>query len=66
MKLTHAGTVKHSDGLIEITVVVHHQYTYVLQSEYAHHQFLEEMKHGNYGEAISILRKFNCAKEKGE
>lgn len=63
MKLTHAQTRKDPSGLIEITVVVHHTYTYLLQSEYAHHQFLEEVKHKNYGEAISILRKFNCKKE---
>lgn len=63
MKLTHMQTTKWPSGLIEVDVVVHHNYIYVLQSEYAYQQFFEEMKHKNYKGAINILNKFNC---KGE
>lgn len=65
MKLTHAGTIKHPNGLIEIDVVIHKSYTFLLESEYAHQKFLEEVKHQKYGAAINTLKKFNCKKEEG-
>ena len=63
MKLTHAGTIKYSNGLIEIDVVVHKSYTFLLESEYAHQKFLEEVKHQKYGAAINTLKKFNYKKK---
>lgn len=64
MKLTHLETVKYPSGLIEITVAIHKTYIYLLQSEYAHHKFLEELKHKKYGSAINTLKRFDCKKEK--
>lgn len=65
MKLTHAGTTKYPSGLIEIDVVVHKSYAFLLESEYAHQKFLEEVKHQKYGAAINTLKKFNCKKKGG-
>jgi hypothetical protein len=65
MKLTHAGTIKHPSGLIEIDVVIHKSYTFLLESEYAHQKFLEEVKHQKYGAAMNTLKKFNCKKKGG-
>ena len=53
MKLTHNGTTKYPSGLIEITVTIHRQYTYLLQSEYAHQRFLTEVRHQKYGTALN-------------
>ena len=71
MKLTHLQTTKYPSGLIKIIVSIHNEdakvprreYTYLLQSEYAHQLFLEAMKYTQYGTAINILKKFNCKKE---
>lgn len=63
MKLTHNETIQYPSGLIEITVTIHRQYTYLLQSEYAHQRFLKEVSHKKYGTALNTLKKFNCQKE---
>ena len=63
MKLTHAGTTKYPSGLIEIDVVIHKSYTFLLESEYAYHKFLEEVEHQKYGAAINTLKKFNYKKK---
>ena len=66
MKLTHSETIKYPSGLIKITVVIHRQYTYLLQSEYAHQRFLKEVRSNKYGAALNTLKKFNCTKGKNE
>ncbi|MCK4498937.1 hypothetical protein KAU11_00395 [Candidatus Babeliales bacterium] len=71
MKLTHLQTTKYPSSLIEIIVSIHNEdakiprreYTYLLQSEYAHQLFLTAMRYIQYGTAINILKKFSCKKE---
>ncbi len=63
MRLTHEGTLKYSSGLIEVTVAVHKEYTFLLQSDYAYQKFVKELRHNKHGAALNTLKKFNCKKE---
>jgi len=64
MYLQHLSTVKHSDGLIDIDVIIINEkrskkYTYTLSSEFLARKFhnLYQKGKGCHGRALTILNK---------
>lgn len=63
MKLTQVGMMKHSDGLIQVDIVIHHSYEFFLSSEFAYNKFRTELKHNKNGTALNTLKKFNVKRK---
>ncbi len=62
MKLIQEATIKHMDGMIEISVIIDNgnkkkSYTYFLSSEYLARSFENLYRKNLHGKALAILNK---------
>ena len=69
MYLVHKSTIKNTDGVIDIDLLVVdgmkiNSYTYHLSSDWAAEKFHKLYRKGHHGRALVILNKFKIKEER--